>query len=261
MSQMIGNMFGGGYATQRANGRTLTNLRSNGGLEKAAAWRAEVKAFYDSGMSYPKALQAASAARKQANPAYQTMRERTIAGYKGHNPANVKCTKPMKGFAPGDCPAKHRMEGPSTEYRPGRHLKRHITQQGAAKLLRDHYRQRGLAKVAQGWDSKEAMKWASTSMRRDIGRTKKNPLTPCGTRAITYTRRNSNGTVSQVSRPVVVTDDACRDNWLYRGTVSARNGPSRHDIRGVDHGQSRESPAWGKRRTTLSAGKRRVISL
>lgn len=251
MTDLFGNMFGGaGYAAQRARG--TANLASvkpgetKSGLQKAAEWRAEVQVFSDQGMKLREALQMASQARKM-NPGYRTIKERTIDGYTGRNPSRVQCLKPMKGFAAGDCPAKRRTVAPSTKFRPGAHYKRVMTQETAAKLLRDHYRTRGLAQAARrGVEPKVGLKWATASMRKDISRTRKDPLTPCPTKTITYLRGGK-----QITRKVVQKTAACADSWLYRG-----NGSRLHDMTGVDHGTGKGSLAYGKR--TLRAGGPRV---
>lgn len=203
---------GAGYAAQRARGRAAAASL----VSASAAWRAEVAALHTPGTSLKEALQAASAARRAANPTYQTLAERHAP--RGRSAASVRC---QEGKA---CPGAY--DRAPSPYKARSH--RVMTMAAARHALREFYRAKlhaGVYSTPTGAKRPQpAASRATGALRRDISRVRKNVLSACETRPVTYTRKGKS-----VTRQVAVNSDACRDSWL------ARRNP-RYDVAGVDDG-------------------------
>jgi len=212
---------GAGYDAQRA----VASANLAKGEAGRSAWVEEVKAVQDAnpGMSYGEALHYASQHRKEDDPNYLTVKERVVASYKPRKASDVNC-------APGKaCPGAYNSPATST-FRPGRRNKSRMTQQSAVDALREHYRSIGQAK-----GGKNGMKSATKAMRQDISKQRKGaPLVPCPTKLNSLGRRVVDKNADGYAQ--------CRDNWLFR------NDPTKYDMEGVDHGESKKSSAYGKRR-------------
>lgn len=220
-----GGATGDGYGWHRRN--ALNNLGQQG-INGRDAWLDEVRAVQaqNPGMIWSDALRAASLARRANRPNYKSVKERVVSGYTGRTAAAVDCP-------PGKpCPGAYNKPAPTT-YRPGKRLHRPLSEAAAVKALREHYRSLGHS------GTMKSMKSATSGMRRDISlKRKTQPLTACGTRTITVKKPNG-GTGT---RRIAVKTPECADSWLYR------SAPRRHDLVGVDYGEGKDSPAYGKRK-------------
>lgn len=207
------------------------------GESKRAAWIEEVRGVMaETGLNWRGALKEASRRRKQNVNGYQTVVERVKESYTGRNADTVKCNGPK-------CPGKYnkpvqRGNDGEVKYRPHAHnvSRKHLSTDAATKLLRDYYRQRANS-------YKNGIKSANKAMRQDISKVNTSRViqSPCPTKLINVTSKK--GKVYQ--RRVVDKSHPgfaqCRSNWLYRST------PGRFDMEGIDAGDGKDSPAYGKK--------------
>ncbi len=197
--------------------KAIANLGDNG-IVKRAQWLKEVREIYKTqpGVTWREALRMASDDRKKTNTEYKTVRTRVISSYKGRDASTVKC----KGVV---CPGKYN-KAPSEQYRPQGHPnKRVLTQASAIELLKTYYRQRGTltGKLIE----------AERAMKSDISRKRANVVSPCPVKPVSGT--------SQHVRNIAAKDSTCADNWLYRSNARS------YDMKGVNHGNKKDSPAYG----------------
>jgi hypothetical protein len=201
--------------------QAIANLGDNG-VVKRAQWLKEVRTIYQNqqGVTWREALRKASDDRKKTSTDYKTVKGRVISSYKGRDASTVKC----KGIV---CPGKYN-KAPSEQYRPQAHPnKRVLTQAAAVDLLKTYYRQRGnlTGKLIE----------AERAMKSNISRKRNNVVNPCSVKPVSYTTSTGVATV----RNVAVKDPACADNWLYRSKARS------YDMAGVNHGNKKDSPAYG----------------
>jgi hypothetical protein len=209
--QQKGGAPGSGYGWHRQN--AINNLKPDA-LVRRDAWLKEVRDIYQQGgLTWREALTLASNNRKEKTSAYQSVKDRTIAGYTGRNAQTVKCQASRPG-GKAVCPGRYDKVA-STDYRPHGHAnKRVLTQEAAKKLLKDYYRSR-----------KDLVK-AHTAMKRDISTKRNKALKPCPVKQITDSLGRT--------RSIAVKTAQCADNWLYK--------PGKYDMSGVDHGDKKSNP-------------------
>jgi hypothetical protein len=214
--------------------------KAQSGEEKRAAWIAEVRGVMDdTGSNWRDALKEASSRRKKDIPGYKTVIGRVTNGYTGRNADTVKCS------AGKVCPGKYN-KAPKTDpvtkqrvYRPNAHnvSRVHLTTDAAKDILRDYYKER-----ANSGSVKGGLKGATRAMRQDISKRKqgKKVQSPCPTKLIDVNRKDG----TSYKRRIVDTKHpdygACRSNWLYR------SNPGRFDMKTIDYGEGKASPAYGK---------------
>lgn len=195
------------------------------GESKREAWIQEVRdVMQTQGLNWRDALKTASDNRKQKNNDYQTVKERVKGSYTGRNADSVDCD---------DCPGKYNKDvikdsQGKVVYRPhGYHGRKELlTTKSATNILREYYKQRSTT-------YKRGITGATAAMRKDIvtQNNSRQIQTPCPT-----TVQNGK-TVIDKSHPDY---QKCRSNWLYR------KNPKKFDIKTVDHGENKESAAYGK---------------
>jgi hypothetical protein len=237
--QQQGGSRGDGYAGHRQRGRAGANEL----IAASATWRAEVQAVRDRqpNLTFKEALQQAAAARRARGiPSSKYVP-------KGRSASRVSC-------APGKkCPGAY--DRPASPYQKRSH--RLVTLGNAKNLLREFYR----AKLHNGEFStptgakrpQRPSSRASGAMRKDISRKAgTHPLSGCPTKQIRVTYKRGPLAGKTVVRNVAQRSDECADSWLYRAR------PNVHDMRGLDWGVGKSSPAYGKRRLSVYRKDRRA---
>lgn len=238
-----GGAKGDGYAGHRVRGRKNAAALVN----SSSDWREEVADLYQggtNGMTYGEALHEASVARKEADATYKTVAERKRAALKGMRfGCKVRETD-------AQCGTRRKAKEPA--HRP-RRSRRRISEAGAARLLRESYRNR-MANDEFG-DYGERGRRATAGMRRDISVASKVLRQPCRTKEINVTAYRNTKTGKMVkahTRHVVDpsdTSDKCRDSWLYRHALR------RSDMTGVDDGQGSKGKYYPTRRLRRASRK------
>lgn len=237
---------GNGYQWHRSRkGKSAEVSFNKSARDKTKAWRDEVKAIADTlertangKINWPEAMKRASELRKTRNSNYKTTKEERVSALKGRTASSVNCP-------PGThCPGKYTRTAKSYVKRN----KRVMTLNSAKDTLRKYYRNalaNGKFATETGVLKPQSERARATgAMRKDISSKRKSkPLTACPTRQIVYNRRNPRtGLVQTITRRVAIKTDGCADSWLYR------KSPSKRDIKGVDYGEGKNSPAYGQRK-------------
>ena len=213
------------------------NLHGKGeiAVKRRDEWINEVKAIQkEKGISYKEALAIASELRKKkaesSGKKYLAVRERRLKRPDGSFDRTTGiCTDPK------NCVALGRKVDPSRSFignyqrEGGSYAKRshrRLTLNAATELLRNYYRDR----ISKGMD----IKTANANLIRSVSRkhSSVDPVPPCPTKTITL----KNGK----TRKIAVVTPECKDNWLYR---TANPNVKYRDMIGLDHGESKKSPA------------------
>ena len=89
-------------------------------------------------------------------------------------------------------------------------------------------------------------------MRQDISKlnTSRVLQSPCPTKLINVTRKNGKVYQRRVVDKAHPDYAACRSNWLYR------DSPRKFDMEGIDAGEGKDSPAYGKHKLHDSKGRK-----
>jgi hypothetical protein len=205
MPSQKGGTPGSGYRWHREN--AIMNLGTDA-IARRDVWLNEVRAIYRGGqVPWKQALQQASKNRTDKE-GYLSVKDRTIASYKGRNASSVKCQADRPG-GKAVCPGRYTKPA-STEFRPQGHKnKRVLTQEAAKTLLRDYYRSR-----------KDLIK-AQIAMKKDMSTKRNRALEACPVKTITDSLNRT--------RSIAVKTPECADNWLYKN-------PGKYDMKGIDHG-------------------------
>ena len=246
-AQQVGGVRGDGYSSAHFLGPDAT-ARGTALAAASQEWRDEVAAEVErlgpsstGKQQYKQALINASAARKAADPTYQTTAEEHASKLKGFDPANVNCgTHRFKGMAAGACPAMYR-KGWLAGVVPEKRSHRALTHAAASQVLRRYYRLRAS-------EYKGGIKGANRAMALDMSKKKgihplhperaHKPLVACPTKPIKVTYKKGTLIGRTITRNVIDPNAdgyaACKRNWLYRGS-----GASSYDVDTLDYGQGR----------------------